>query len=187
MRTIVVAVFAVLFSLLCGAANANSLRLYVAKITYSDGPLDFPCVLLAGTIEEASKLIVESVPDQRIVGLLLSEWPLERAQFMGLNVEKPDRNVLLVRQMTWSSVLALRPTWPLDTSGSGNALVAGSAGKANPDINIAPNWDFLGYVMMDGPHPRPGESGQETHERLTGEDLKSLPNGGRGSAHGGGP
>ena len=161
-------------------ANANDVKLFVTKITYSDGPLDYPCVVFAGSIDEATKYVVQAVPSMIIVNIDITEWPIEKATIFGLDATKPDNVVRVDRQLSWSPILALRPTWPLDTSSSGDALV--KTEMKNPF-----NLDFQGYVMLDGPDVNPGESAQETHERRQLEDLKGLPNGGRGAAHGGGP
>jgi hypothetical protein len=166
-------------------SRTSPAKLFVAKITYSDGPLEYPCVVFADSIVEATSSIVDATNTMSVVEILVSEWPVAQASFFELDANVRDKVVRVNRGMTWS--FALRPTWPLDPTSSGDAVVATpSSEDAAKLTDFRHGLVVQGYLMDPGPDVRPGESGQETHERRQLEDLKSLPNGGRASGHSGG-
>jgi hypothetical protein len=167
-------------SILATSALANDVRLFVAKITYSDGDLIHPCFVLSEDIGKATDKIVKAVPNLTISGLVLMEWPIQKAKELGLDPNKPDDVVRIDRQLQWSPMLGLRPTWPLDTTSSGDASV-GTPPVQGTKLDLPATPDLQGYVMLDGPDVLPGESAMDTHLRRQLEDLKSFPNGGRGS------
>nr|WP_314089415.1 hypothetical protein [uncultured Shinella sp.] len=142
------------------------MKFFVSRIRYKDGDLMHPVTAFAGNISEAFSAICAAVNDVEIGNIYVSERPVADAEFLGIQIDDPvvrvHPSIIWTREESASS-----PTWPLDTSSSGDAEAL------IPDIQS--------YLMDAGPDVRPGETGQQTHERRQGEDLKSMPNGGRGS------
>lgn len=164
--------------LLSQSALAEDTKLFVAKLTYQDGALDNPVFVFSHRIEAATSAVFDAVSGIEVKEIVVSEWPDDAIAPLGLGEEDQDGSVLVHRGYSWTAGLALRPTFPGDISSSGEA----SIGQGISDGLI-----FHGYLMDPGPDVRPGETWKDTHERRQLEDLKSLPNGGRGAGHGGGP